>query len=186
MLTTTIEREIKLRFESPAAARAAIEAAGATPLRGRRLQEDHLLDTEDEMLRRRRCVLRVRLENGKSRLTFKGPVEPSAMKVREELETMVGDGDVLLRVLEEAGFHVWFRYHKYREEFSCEDVIVALDETPIGTYVEIEGSERGIAAMAGALGRSTADYIADSYRALFLRKREAFGLTGRDMVFEDI
>jgi adenylate cyclase, class 2 len=186
MLDTTIEREIKLRFSSPADAQKAIEAAGGTPLRGRRLQDDHLLDTDDEALRRRRCVLRVRLENGKSRLTFKGPVEPAPMKVREELETVVADGEVLLRVLEESGFHVWFRYQKYREEYSHEDVIVSIDETPVGTFVEIEGSERGIAAMAEALGRSPVDYIVDSYRALFLSERNAFGLTGRDMVFEDV
>ena len=42
-----IEREVKLRFDSPEQARAAILAAGATPLRCRRLQEDALLDTED-------------------------------------------------------------------------------------------------------------------------------------------
>jgi adenylate cyclase class 2 len=183
--TTGIEREIKLRFGSPGEARAAIEAAGGTPLRGRRLQDDHLLDTEDEALRRRRCVLRVRLENGKSRLTFKGPPEASTMKVREELETFVGDGEVLLRVLEESGFHVWFRYQKYREEYSHEDVIVAIDETPVGTYVEIEGSERGITATAQALGRGPSDYLVDSYRGLFLQNRAQFGLTGRDMVFED-
>ena len=85
-MTTTLEREIKLRFESAEEARAAILAAGATPLHGRRLQEDSLLDSEDETLRRRRCVLRVRVENGKSRITFKGPVQPSMVKLREELE----------------------------------------------------------------------------------------------------
>ena len=76
------------------------------------------------------------------------------MKLREELETVVGDGEVLLRVFEELGLHVWFRYEKYREEFSHEDVIVAIDETPVGVFVEIEGSEQGIADMAAALGRT--------------------------------
>src|SRR5205823_10768459 len=120
-------------------ARAAVLAAGATPVRGRRLQEDCLLDTPDEAIRRRRSVLRVRLESGKSLLTFKGPVQPAAIKQREELETVVGDGPLLLRILEELGFHVWFRYQKYREEFAIGDVIVAIDETPVGTYLEIEG-----------------------------------------------
>jgi len=185
MSTTTVEREIKLRFGSAEEARAAIVATGATPLLGRRLQEDSLLDTDDEQLRRRRCVLRVRVENGKSRLTFKGPVQPAVMKVRDEFETVVGDGSVLLRVLEELGLHVWFRYEKYREEFAHEDVIVALDETPVGTFVEIEGGEQGITVMADALGRSPADYILDSYRGLFLQHREALGLTGVDMVFAE-
>jgi adenylate cyclase class 2 len=183
MSTTMLEREVKLQFASVDEARAAITATGATPLLGRRLQEDSLLDTDDEQLRRRRCVLRVRAENGKSRLTFKGPVQPGTMKVREELETVVGDGTMLLRVLEELGLHVWFRYEKYREEFAHEDVIVAIDETPVGVFVEIEGGEQGITAMAEALGRSPADYILDSYRGLFLKHRERFGLTGVDMVF---
>jgi adenylate cyclase, class 2 len=184
MPTTTVEREIKLRYDSVESARAAVLAAGATPLFGRRLQEDALLDTEDESLRRRRCVLRVRLENGNSRLTFKGPVQPSVMKLRDELETIVGDGVLLLRVFEELGFHVWFRYEKYREEFSHEEVIVAIDETPVGVFVEIEGSESGIGSMARALGRRPDDYILDSYRGLFLQHRDTYGLAGSDMVFD--
>jgi len=184
MNTTTLEREIKLRFATADEARAAILGAGATPLRGRRLQEDSLLDTDDEELRRRRCVLRVRVECGKSRLTYKGPVQPGMMKVREELETVVGDGAMVLRVLEELGLHVWFRYEKYREEFAHEDVIVAIDETPVGVFVEIEGGEQGIATMAEALGRKPDDYILDSYRGLFLRYRDEMGLTGPHMVFD--
>jgi adenylate cyclase class 2 len=184
MSISTVEREIKLRFSSADEAREAVIAAGCTPLLGRRLQEDALLDTEDEQLRRRRCVLRVRVENGKSRVTFKGPVQPSVMKVREELETLVGDGEVLVRVFSELGLHTWFRYEKYREEFSHEDVIVAIDETPVGVFVEIEGSEAGIAAMAAALGRTPGDYVVDSYRGLFLQRREELGLTGPDMLFE--
>ncbi|HVD94295.1 MAG TPA: class IV adenylate cyclase [Vicinamibacterales bacterium] len=181
---TTSEREIKLRFDSVEEARAAVLAAGGTPLYGRRLQDDSLLDTEDESLRRRRCVLRVRVENGKSRITFKGPVQPSIMKLRDEFETIVGDGVLLLHIFGELGFHVWFRYEKYREEFSHEDVTVAVDETPVGVFVEIEGTEPGIMTMAEALGRTPADYIVDSYRGLFLQYRDACGLAGTDMVFE--
>jgi adenylate cyclase class 2 len=183
MPATSLEREIKLRFDSVEDARRAVLAAGCTTRLGRRLQADALLDTDDEELRRRRCVLRVRVENGKSRVTFKGPVQPSIMKLREEDETLVGDGEVLLKIFEELGLHIWFRYEKYREEFSYEDVIVAIDETPVGVYVEIEGGEQGIENAAAALGRSRDDYILDSYRSLFLLHREASGLAASDMVF---
>jgi adenylate cyclase, class 2 len=184
MTTTMLEREIKLRFDSVDEARAAVAATGATPLLGRRLQEDSLLDTEEEDLRRRRCVLRVRVENGKSRLTFKGPVQPSAMKLREEVETVVGDGAILLRVFAELGLHVWFRYEKYREEYAHEDVIIAIDETPVGVFIEIEGSEAGIQSTTAALGRTPDDYVVDSYRSLFLQLREELGMVGPDMLFE--
>ena len=184
-MTLMIEREVKLRFDNPEQARALIVAAGATPLRCRRLQEDALLDTEDETLRRRRCVLRIRTEAGKSLLTFKGPVQPSRMKVRDEFETVVSDGEVLQRVLEELGLHVWFRYEKYREEYALEDVTIALDETPVGTYVEIEGGEQGILSMTKALGRTEADFILDSYRGLFIRHREKYGTGNTNMVFQE-
>ena len=179
-----IEREIKLRFDCAREARERILALGATPLLGRRLQEDCLFDTEDERLRLQRSTLRVRSESGKALLTFKGPVQPSAMKMRDEFETIIGDGVLLLRVFEELGFHVWFRYEKYREEFCHEEVIVAVDETPVGVFVEIEGSETGITSMARLLGRRPDDYILDSYRGLFLKLREEFGLNGSDMVFD--
>jgi adenylate cyclase class 2 len=185
VVTLMIEREVKLRFASPEDARAAILAAGAAPLRSRRLQEDALLDTEDESLRQRRCVLRIRTEAGKNLLTFKGPVLPGSMKVRDEHETVIGDGEVLQRVLEELGLHVWFRYEKYREEYAAEDVVIAIDETPVGTFVEIEGGEEGILAMTIALGRSPSDFLLDSYRGLFIKHRDEFGLTGANMVFTE-
>jgi adenylate cyclase, class 2 len=183
-MTLMLEREVKLRFDSPEQAREAILAAGATPLRCRRLQEDCLLDTEDEMLRRRRCVLRIRTESGKSLMTYKGPVQPSRMKLRPEHETIIGDGEVMLRVFEELGLHVWFRYEKYREEYSAEDVTIAIDETPIGTFVEVEGGEHGIMTMAEALGRTPADFVLDSYRGLFIKHRDEFGFPSNDMVFD--
>ena len=178
-----LEREIKLRFDSADEARAKILALGATPLHGRRLQEDALLDTEDESLRRQRSTLRVRSEGGKSLLTFKGPVLPGIIKIREEHETVVADGVVLLAILERLGMHIWFRYEKYREEFEADDVVIAVDETPVGVFVELEGGEAAIHATARALGRTPADYLTDSYRLLFLQHRDAHGLAGHDMVF---
>ena len=184
-MTLMIEREVKLRFESPEHARAAILAAGATPLRSRRLQEDALLDTADGELRRRQSVLRIRTESGKSLMTFKGPVQPGTMKIREEYETVIGDGEVLQRVFEELGLRVWFRYEKYREEYAAEDATIAIDETPVGTFVEIEGGEDGIQAMTRALGRTPADFILDSYRGLFVQHSEKHGLHGANMVFHE-
>jgi adenylate cyclase class 2 len=184
-MAAILEREIKLRFAHADDARAAVLAAGATPLRGRRLQEDSLFDTLEDGLRTRRCVLRVRVESGKSFITFKGPVQPSTMKEREELETVVADGPLLIRMFEELGLHVWFRYEKYREEFVLDDVVVAVDETPVGVFVEIEGGNRGIEEMAHALGRQPEDYLLDSYRRLYLLDCERRGIAPADMLFEE-
>lgn len=172
-----------MRFDSADEARDKILALGATPHLGRRLQEDCLFDTEDERLRRQRSTLRVRSEGGKALLTYKGPVIPAAIKIREEYETVVADGAALQIILEELGMHVWFRYEKYREEFLSDDVVIAVDETPVGVYVEIEGPEEAIYRTAAALGKTAADYITDSYRFIFLQHRDAHGLAGHDMVF---
>ena len=101
---TTLEREIKLRFDTAEAAREAVLAAGADaaarpPAAGRRAARQ-----------RRERAARAPLgaarphRIGKSLITFKGPVQDSVMKLREELETVVGDGVLLLRILEELGF----------------------------------------------------------------------------------
>ena len=185
MAMNNVEREVKLRYASPGEAHEAVVQLGATPLRGRRLQEDCLLDTDEGLLRDRGVVLRVRSEAGKSRITFKGPVQAGEHKIREELETVVGDSDVLLRVLEQLGFRPWFRYQKYREEFAYEDVVVAVDETPVGTFVELEGSEAGITAVAERLGKAPAEYVLDSYRAIFVAWQREGRATGRDMVFDE-
>ena len=184
-MAAILEREIKLRFPNPDEARLAVLATGATPLRGRRLQEDCLLDTPDEVLRQKRSVLRIRMESGKSLVTFKGPVQTAPIKIREELETVVGDGPLLLRIFGELGFHPWFRYQKYREEFALDEVVVAIDDTPIGTFVEIEGGDRGITEMAEALGRKPVDYLLDSYRSLFCEHCRQRGLPVTDMVFDE-
>ncbi len=183
-MTTSVEREIKLRYDTPDAARRAVVEAGAQPLRARRLQNDCLLDREHEPLADRACTLRVRIDGDAARVTFKGAPRLGTTKVREELETAVGDGDRLLQVLDRIGFRVWFRYQKYREEFRRGDLVIAIDETPIGTFVELEGSEPDILTMAAALGRKPADFILDSYLALFRAHCAATGAATDDMVFD--
>ena len=53
-----------------------------------------------------------------------------------------------------------------------------MDETPIGTFLEVEGDAEGIHAAASAMGFGPSDYLTDSYVGLFL----ASGGKG-DMVF---
>jgi adenylate cyclase, class 2 len=178
-----LEREIKLRFETASAAREAVVALGATLVHPRRLQADALYDTQDGQLSQRLAVLRIRRDGDRSFVTFKSPLPHATMKLREEKETAVGDASVMARVLEELGLRPWFRYEKYREEFTLEGVVVDIDETPVGTFVEIEGTDHGITAAAIALGRGPADYVLDSYRTLYVNHCAALGITPTHMVF---
>jgi adenylate cyclase class IV len=90
---------------------------------------------------------------------------------------------VLMKVFEALALRVWFRSQKYREEFSSADLTITIDETPVGTFVELEGGEDAILTMAGALGRTPADFILDSYYRLFQQRRAQFGLAGDHMIF---
>lgn len=179
-----IEREIKLRFDSADQARQAVAALGAAPLRPRRLQDDCLLDRDDAELRERGCALRIRRDDARARVTFKGPVVSGPMKMREEIETSVGDADEVARLFASLGYTPRFRYQKYREELRLEGVIIAIDETPIGVFVELEGEEAAITRAAERLGRTPADYVLGSYRTLFVAFRQAQGLPDGDMVFD--
>jgi len=130
-----------------------------------------------------RCSLRVRVEPDRCFLTYKGEPQPSRMKLREELETGVENPLVLFALLERLGFTVCFRYEKYREEFALGDVVVAIDETPVGTFIELEGSDEGISRAAATLGYGPQQFIVASYRSLFEQRCLAEGLEAGDMVF---
>lgn len=182
-MTERLEREVKLPFESPVEARHLVLALGALPLRPRRLQRDAVLDTDDHTLFEQRSLLRVRQEEGRAVVTFKGAPFVAAMKVREEIETAADDAEAMLGIFERLGLTVRFVYEKYREEFSFHGTIIAIDETPVGTYVEVEGPELAVAESVRALGRGPEHYVLDSYRTLYVRDCEQRGIAVANMLF---
>lgn len=177
-----VEREIKLEYSSVEAARDAVGALGLPALRPRRLQDDALYDTPAGTLRSAGCALRLRRDGDEAIVTFKGPVEPGVMKVRPEFETGATDGDAMRRILEALGYQVAFRYQKYREEFGDASCVVAIDESPVGTFVELEGQGDHITAIATRLGFGPEHYLTASYYRLHQERGEARGL-GPDMLF---
>ena len=163
-----IEREIKLPFPDVAQARQLLLAAGGHPTVPRRLIDDRLFDTADQRLRRAGRALRVRRDAGRTILTTKAPAPSERVKAREELETGVGDPVMIEAILAALGYEQTFRAEKYREEFAMPSgITAALDDTPIGVFVELEGEESAIVAVAAALGRAPADFILASYPALY-------------------
>jgi adenylate cyclase class 2 len=173
------ETEVKLRVDGPDAARAAVARLGAALARPRHFEDNLLLDDAQGSLRAASSVLRLRRTPTGGLLTFKGPRQlEEGVKSREEIEAAVADADALQSVLEQLGFRPVFRYQKYRETYTWQGQEIVIDETPIGTFFEIEGDVAGIQAAAAGLGYGRSDYLTDSYVALF------FAAGGRgDMVF---
>lgn len=206
------ETEIKLRVGDLLALRKALKRLGARMVSGgmRRVHEwNTAFDTPDGELRRRGQLLRIRKERpvdadgklqGKTQrvtLTFKKPTRGArkkedtsrAHKVREEMEMQVTDGDALTRIIEQLGMRVWFRYEKFRTTFRLPDkgwaagLLIELDETPIGTFVELEGPANAIDRTATALGFSSRDYITANYFVLYRDECLRRDIEPSDMVF---
>ncbi len=119
-------------------------------------------------------------------LTFKRPITRPASfdtgeslhgfhKVRDEIEVEVTEAAKLTEIFEGLGMSGWFRYEKYRTTFQlpakqawARGLLIELDETPIGTFVELEGPPGAIDRAANELGYSKRDYVLKNYLALYL------------------
>ena len=174
------ETEVKLRVPGPAEAREAVARIGATLARERHFEDNVLFDDQAKSLNAQGSVLRLRTTPGSAVLTFKGPRRfVRGIKTRVEQQTRVEEPEAVKAILEQLGMEPVFRYQKYRETWTHRGQEIVIDETPIGTFMEIEGDEEGIRAVAAELGRDSSEFMAESYVDLFF----AQGGKG-DMVFD--
>ena len=200
-ISTKREIEIKLRVSSLREVLARIRQIGAVPY-GRVLEQNTLFDTPDSAFWRRGRLLRLRIQTpapgngspGSPRttiLTAKAPPfsrrlpSPNKMpyKERMERELVVGKPGLWPRALEELGFRAGFRYEKYRTSFRLRGLDLDLDETPVGIFLELEGSPAAIRQAGQALGYASKDYIRATYWDLYVADCRRLKRTPRNMVF---
>ena len=173
------ETEVKLKVEVAEAARERLSALGARMIHPRHFEDNVLWDDAGHSIVASGRLLRLRTTPSGAILTYKGPrTVKEGMKSREELETPVAEPDRFREILEGLGYRPIFRYQKYREAYALGGTEVVLDETPIGTFLEVEGEPAEIRTVAHSLGYSEGEFISESYAALFV----ASGGWG-DMVF---
>ena len=183
------ETEIKLVAGRPADVRKLLRRAGFRIRHRRSFEHNVAFDTPDRSLVRRGCLLRLRTYAGGHWLTFKRPGQASGrFKVREEFETTVEQPRVLREIFAALGLEPVFRYEKYRTVFESRGRWrggeVMLDETPIGTYVELEGSRNWILRAARGLFSAGPDrYIVKNYAALYIDWCRERGAPFGDMIF---
>ena len=134
-------------------------------------------------------------------LTFKRPVARRAgsdtqhpadgsHKVREEIEMDVTDAATLTTIFEGLGMSGWFRYEKFRTTFRlpaskawARGLLIELDETPIGAFVELEGPAAAIDRAAAELGYSKRDYVLKNYLTLYVEECRRKGEQPVHMLF---
>jgi adenylate cyclase class 2 len=183
MLHKGREVEIKLRVSGAAEARRMLRAAGFHVSRRRVFEKNTVFDTSSQTLRKSARLLRVR-ETGKiAKLTYKGPPDDGKHKSREELELDVSDARTIGAIFDRLAYHPAFLYEKYRTEFRFSSGVAMLDETPIGVYLELEGSPTWIDRTAQRLGYAEQDYITASYARLYMEWCEARGVEPGNMLF---
>ena len=152
----------------------------------RLFEANTLYDNEAQQLSSSGQALRLRQAGDHSVLTFKGPAaQGTAHKVREEFETSLGSLEVAAKIFERLGYQPRFRYEKYRTEYqkAGQDGVVTFDETPIGEFLELEGSSSWIDATSKELGFGRQDYVLDSYGKLYLKECARRGVEPAHMVF---
>jgi adenylate cyclase class 2 len=182
-----VEREVKIRISEISGFQKDLERCGFRLRAARQFESNSLYDTADQALRRDGAILRLRQSGKKSVITWKGPGEPGPFKTRAELETAVDSLDMLRQILERLGYREAFRYEKFRTEYEesgdPEAGILTIDETPIGNFMELEGSGDWIDRKAQELGFSRKDYVLSSYGKLYLDECERYGVQPTNMVF---
>jgi len=179
------ETEVKLRMNAPRTRVAArLRFLGASLHRPRHFEDNQILDDPRRRLYRSGSLIRVRTTPHGATLTFKGPRRVlRGIKTRVEMETEIGDGITMLRVLARLGLRPVFRYQKFRTVYRKASVLIALDETPIGDYLEVEGSRREIVRISHRLGFQRTEFISESYHELFEAYRRLHHLSSKNMVF---
>src|ERR1700688_1506022 len=203
------ETEIKLRIIDVRAFHRALKRIGARPA-GPGSSKVHevnvIFDTPDGGLAKHGQLLRIRTEtpqaSGKKAapprviLTFKQPTvrgvddEGSRFKVRDETEVEFADAAPLIKILEGLGLRGWFTYEKYRTTWKfgaaarrAADLLIEVDETPVGTYVELEGPPEAIDRAAEELGYARKDYLLKNYLTLYAENCRRRGVSPGNMLF---
>lgn len=206
------ETEIKLAIKDLPGVIEKLHALGIKP-RGRVLERNTLFDTDGSDLRNRGRLLRLRSETpapsafalgGPERtiLTAKSPAPTDAELRKPELYKHNLEREVVLRASKRApgakrtlvdrgwpfalgclGLRSKFRYEKYRTAFRAKGLHVELDETPVGTFLELEGKAEAIDGFARDLGFGTKDYIRATYFELYAAERRKKGRPVAHMLF---
>jgi adenylate cyclase, class 2 len=183
-----IEIEIKLRLPGKLGKiRRRLRDVGFHVAKRRALESNTLFDNAKRTLRKHGKLIRVRATGGQRVLTYKGPSQASKYKKRPELEIDLPQAARMETILEQMGYHPVFRYEKFRTEYTkgaANGGKVLLDETPIGNFLEIEGSPRWIDRIARLLGFASNDYITRSYGYLYLAYCRERRIRPKDMLFK--
>jgi len=180
------EVEVKIPCPDLDEVRRKLKSEGGELARPRHFESNDLFDDKARKLSSEGRTLRLRRADGRAILTYKGRARfQDGIKTREERETEVQDPGETEAILAGIGLERRFRYEKRREEWTFEGCAIALDETPIGTFVEIEGTPPAIRRAVAGLELDFTAALPYSYARLYLERRQQDPSLPEDMVFSE-
>jgi adenylate cyclase class 2 len=180
------EIEIKFRIADLRALSRRLRSAGFRLVTPRTHELNTLYDLPSKVLRTRCELLRLRKYGAEWVLTHKSKGTAGRHKSRVEIETRVADGKKVEAILRALGYAPSFRYEKFRAEWTDGKGHVAVDETPVGNFGEIEGASRWIDATARKLEVTEGDYILTNYAGLFLVWKARTKSRAEEMTFKAV
>ena len=161
-----------------------LRAAGFRVYKRRIFEKNTVFDTAGQALRKSARLLRVREIDKVAKLTYKGPPEGGNIRVGKSWNWICPTLALSAPIFDRLAYHPVFRYEKFRTEYRQRGStgVATVDETPIGVYLELEGSPRWIDRTARKLGFQEEDYITASYARLYIEWCKARGVAPHQYV----
>lgn len=175
-----IEVEVKARVYDQKLVERSVIALGASPI-GIEAQADTYYSAPYRDFAKTDEALRIRVQDNKCFLTYKGAKMDSISKTRKEYEVEVNDADNMGNILSSLNFTPVATIVKKRKKYRLGDFIISLDQVRnLGDFMEVEVSIRdsmsyedkveSIFGLFEKLGISRDDSIRKSYLEMILER----------------
>ncbi|WP_236751384.1 class IV adenylate cyclase [Acidianus sp. HS-5] len=139
-MTDIIEREVKLKLESPTLTDLYNKLLGdGIQFIRKETEEDIYFNTEFRDFRKTDEALRIRKTDTGIEFTYKGPKIGKLSKSREEITVTVNNTENLIKILEKLGIKPAYTVVKNRIFLRDSEFIICLDTVKdLGEFIEIE------------------------------------------------
>ena len=153
-------------------------------------QKTVMFDNADKLMEHTDGRIRLRQQGNKISLSYKRPLPSAGNEKKEvELETEVGNFEVMANILRTMGYAPTTSYEKYTTFFKLKgqpEIHIEIQKYPFETFLEIEGSKEEIEKMANQFGFDAKNALIKPVDTLFTEWRLAKGLPFKPhMTFKD-
>ena len=153
-------------------------------------QKTVMFDNADKMMEHTDGRIRLRQQGNNASLSYKRPLPSVGNEKKEvEIETEVGNFEVMSNILRMMGYAPSTSYEKYTALLKLKnkpDIHIEIQKYPFETFLEIEGDKEEIEKAAKQLGFDIKNALVKPVDTLFMEWRLAKGLPFKPhMTFKD-